>query len=194
MKKRSLITNIFLLLIMGLTYVASFGFALPSQSLALKGCTGENNVALQITVDDSSDVKAYMDKLERLGVYGTFFFCEQCFKDNGKIMSEVLSRGHGVGFYVCEEHEGKETDMYIGNGYSVPVMSYNDGSALRQIGPSIDFEKLKTHAVWQQILQENIYGDMFIRIAANNEFDEFEKVVQIIRDKGYTILKVEEML
>ncbi len=194
MKKRTVITNIFLILIMGLTYVASFGFALPSQSLALKGCTGENNIALQITVDENSDVAAYMDRLEKLGAFGTFFFCEQCYKDKSCVISEVISRGHGVGFYVCEEHEGKETDMYIGHGYSVPVMSCDDGSALRRIGPSIDFEKLKTHAAWQQLLQENIYGDMFIRIDANNEFGDFEKVVQIIRDKGYTILKVEEML
>jgi hypothetical protein len=179
---------------MGLTYVASFGFASPSQGLALKGCTGENNVALQITVDDNSDVEAYMDTLERLGAYGTFFFCEQCYKDDGTVIKEVLARGHGIGLYVCEEHDGKEADMYIGNGYSVPVMSYDDGSDLRHIGPSIDFETLKTHAVWQQILQENIYGDMFIRIAADNDFDDFEKVVQIIREKGYTILKVEEML
>lgn len=192
--KRTLITNLFLILIMGLTYVASFGFASPSEGLALKGCTGENNVALQITVDENSDVEAYMDELEQMGVYGTFFFCEQCYKDNGEKISEVLSRGHGVGFYICEKHEGKDTDMYIGNGYSVPVMSYDDGSALRHIGPSIDFAKLKTHAVWHQILRENIYGDMFIRIDADNEFDDFEKVVQIIRDKGYTILKVEEML
>ncbi len=193
-KKRSLITNIFLVLIMGLTYVASFGFALPSQGLALKGCTGENNVALQITVDENSNVEAYMDELEQMGVYGTFFFCEQCYKDNGAVINEVLSRGHGVGFYICEDHDGKETDMYIGNGYSVPVMSYDDGSALRHIGPSIDFAKLKSHALWQQLLQDSIYRDMFIRIDADNEFEEFEKVVQIIRDKGYTILKVEEML
>ena len=193
-RKRSIITNTFLILIMGLTYVASFGFALPSQGLALKGCTGENNVALQITVNDNSDVEAYMDALERLGAYATFFFCEQCYKDNGTMISEVISRGHGVGLYICEEHEGKETDMYIGNGYSVPVMSYDDGGALRQIGPSIDFAKLKTHPIWQQLLQDNIYRDMFIRIDADNEFKEFEKVVQIIRDKGYTILKVEEML
>jgi len=179
---------------MGLTYMASFGFALPSQGLVLKGCTGKNNIALQITVDDYSDVEAYMDTLERLGAYGTFFFCEQCDNANGATINEVLSRGHGVGFYVCNTHQGSETDMYIGNGYSVPVMSCGDGSQMRRIGPSIDFEKLRLHKIWRQILQDSIQRDMFIRIKADNEYEDFEKVVQIIRDKGYTILKVEEML
>ena len=153
----------------------------------LKGCTGKNNIALQITVDDYSDVEAYMDTLERLGAYGTFFFCEQCDNANGATINEVLSRGHGVGFYVCNTHEGRETDMYIGNGYSVPVMSCGDGSQMRRIGPSIDFEKLRSHKIWQQILQDSIQRDMFIRIKADNEYEDFEKVVQIIRDKGYRI-------
>ncbi len=193
-RKRSLVTNIFLVLIMGLVYVASFGFAQPTQGLALKGCTGGSNVGLQIAVTQDSDVTAYMDAMDRMNVQGTFFFCEQCIKDNDGAVSEVLARGYSVGYYVCAAHEGIDSDMYIGNGYSVPVMSYESGSGVRHIGPSIDFEKLKKHENWQQVLRDSVFKDMFIRIEADNEMLEFEKVVQIVRDKGYTILKVEEML
>lgn len=193
-RKRSLVTNAVLVLIMGLVYVASFGFARPAQGLALKGSTGGSNVGLQIAVNADSDVSAYMDAMERMGVEGTFFFCEQCIKSNDDIVSAVLARGHSVGYYICAAHEGTETDMYIGNGYSVPVMSYDNGSGIRHVGPSIDFEKLKKQKNWQQVLRDSIFGDMFIRIDADNELMNFEKVVQIVRDKGYTILKVEEML
>lgn len=194
LRKRSVVTNIALLLIIVIVYAASFGFASPSQGLALKGCTGGSNVALQIAVTDSSDVEAYMDALDRADAHGTFFFCEQCCKNVESLIGEVIARGHSVGYYVCTEHEGGDSDMYIGNGYSVPVMSYDDGRNMRHIGPSIDFEKLKKQENWPQLLRDNIFGDMFIRIEADNKIDEFEKVVQIVRDKGYTILKVEEML
>jgi hypothetical protein len=193
-RKRSLVTNVCLVLIMGIVYTASFGFARPAQGLALKGCTGGSNVGLQITVTQNSDIDAYLGAMERMGVSGTFFFCEQCSKNSGDIVDVVLARGHSVGYYVCVRHDGKETDMYIGNGYSVPVMSYDSGSGMRHIGPSIDFQKLRTHEDWQQVLQDSIFGDMFIRIEADNDVIDFEKVVQIVRDKGYTILKVEEML
>ncbi len=193
-RKRSLVTNTILVLIMGLVYMASFGFAQPVQGFALKGSTGGSNVGLQIAVNANSDVEGYMDAMERLGVEGTFFFCEQCIKNDDAIIDEVLARGHSVGYYVCAEHEGTGSDMYIGNGYSVPVMSYDNGSGLRHVGPSIDFEKLKQQKDWQQVLSDSIFGDMFIRIEADNQMLEFEKVVQIVRDKGYTILKVEEML
>lgn len=193
-RKRSLVTNAVLVLIMGLVYVTSFGFTRPVQGFALKGSTGGSNVGLQIAVNADSDVAAYMDAMERMGVEGTFFFCEQCIKNNDGIIDEVVERGYSVGYYVCTAHEGTESDMYIGNGYSVPVMSYDNGSGLRHIGPSIDFEKLKKQKNWQQVLRDSIFGDMFIRIEADNEMMDFEKVVQIVRDKGYTILKVEEML
>ena len=193
-RRRSLVTNAVLVLIMGLVYVTSFGFARPVQGFALKGSTGGSNVGLQIAVNADSDVAAYMDAMERMGVEGTFFFCEQCIKSNDSIIDEVLARGYSVGYYVCAAHEGTESDMYIGNGYSVPVMSYDNGSGLRHIGPSIDFEKLKKQKDWQKVLGDSIFGDMFIRIEADNEMMDFEKVVQIVRDKGYTILKVEEML
>lgn len=193
-RKRALVTNLFLVLIMGLVYVASFGFAQPVQGLALKGCTGGSNVGLQIAVTQDSNVTAYMDAMDRMDVQGTFFFCEQCIKDNDGMVGEVLGRGFRVGYYVCAKHEGVDSDMYIGNGYSVPVMSYESGSGVRHVGPSIDFQKLKKNDDWQQVLRDSIFGDMFIRIEADNEMTEFEKVVQIVRDKGYTILKVEEML
>ncbi len=193
-RKRSLVTNICLVLIIGFVYVTSFGFARPSLGLALKGSTGGSNIGLQISVTQGTDVAAYLDAMDRIDVQATFFFCEQCIKDNGEMLDEVLSRGQSVGYYVCEAHDGIESDMYIGNGYSVPVMSYDNGSGVRHIGPSIDFEKLKRQDDWPAVLRDNIYGDMFIRIEADNEMSEFEKVVQIVRDKGYTILKVEEML
>lgn len=192
--RRTLVTNICLVLIIMLVYVASFGFITPAQSLALKGCTGADNVGLQIMVDENSDVDAYMDRLDEMGVSVTFFFCEQCCKNSSEAIGAVLERGHGVGYYVCGKHEGKQTDMYIGNGYSVPVMSCDDDGDVRHIGPSIDFTRLKTLDDWQHVLAESIFADMFIRIHADNQFEEFEKVVQIVRDKGYTILKVEEML
>ncbi len=193
-RKRPVVTNLCLIIIMGMVYAASFGFARTGQGLALKGCTGGNNVALQITVKEDSDIDTYMDTMDEMGVGGTFFFCEQCRKDEDGMIAHVLERGFGVGYYVCARHEGKETDMYIGNGYSVPVMSYDDGSSVRHVGPSIDFEKLKEKENWPQIFKETVAGDMFIRIEADNDIGQFQKVVQIVRDKGYTILKVEEML
>ena len=192
-RKKTLVTNIFLVLIIGLVYTASFGFTQPVKGLTLKGCTGGSNVGLQIAVTQNSDVEGYMEAMDQMGVQGTFFFCEQCRFVDGMI-EHVLARGHSVGYYVCAAHEGTESDMYIGNGYSVPVMSYDNGSGMRHIGPSIDFEKLKKQSDWPKVLEESIFDDMFIRIDADNEMTEFEKVVQIVRDKGYTILKVEEML
>ena len=84
--------------------------------------------------------------------------------------------------------------MYIGGGFSVPVMSYEDSSGMLQVCPSINIAKLKKIENWPEILSSKISGDMFLFVAADNDHTEFKKVVQIVLDKGYTILKVEEML
>ena len=188
------ITNLFLVMIIGLVALASFGsHALAAQGPALKGRTGANNVALQIAVDQSSDVVAYMDALESVGAHGTFFFCSQCYVDH-TLMLQVKQRGHGVGYYTCAAHENQETGMYIGGGYSITVMSYETGETLQQVCPSINLTKLRSLGNWQDVLSRRISGDMFLYVEADNDQEDFKKVVQIVLDKGYTILKVEEML
>ncbi len=188
------VTNMCLLVIIGLVALASFGsHALAAQGPALKGRTGADNVAIQIAVDQSSDVEAYMDILEQAGAHGTFFFCSLCNTDNA-LIQEVLRRGHGVGAYTCAAHENRQTGMYIGGGYSVTVMSYKSGETVRQVCPSIDLTKLTKLDDWQEVLSREISGDMFLYVAANNDQPDFKKVVQIVLDKGYTILKVDEML
>ena len=189
-----IVSNLCLLLIIGLVALSSFGtHALAAREPALKGRTGADNVALQIAVDQSSDVEAYMEALERAGAHGTFFFCSQCYVDNA-LLQQVKQRGHGVGYYTCAAHEGQETGMYIGGGYSVTVMSYDDGENMQQVCPSINLTKLKKLDDWTEVLSRRISGDMFLYIAADNDQEDFKKVVQIVLDKGYTILKVDEML
>ncbi len=188
------VTNIILMMIIGLVALSSFGsHALAAREPALKGRTGADNVALQIAVDQSSDVEAYMDLLENAGARGTFFFCSQCYTDSAMIQ-EVIRRGHGVGSYTCSAHDKQQTGMYIGGGYSVTVMSYKSGDSVQQVCPSINLTKLKKLKNWHEVLSGQISGDMFLYIAADNDQEDFKKVVQIVLDKGYTILKVDEML
>ena len=189
-----IVSNLCLMMIIGLVALSSFGLhALAAREPALKGRTGADNIALQIAVDQSSDVEAYMDVLEKAGAHGTFFFCSQCLADSA-LIEEVMLRGHGVGSYTCAAHENRQTGMYIGGGYSVTVMSYKSGDSVRQVCPSINLTKLTKLDDWQEILSRQISGDMFLYTAADNDQDEFKKVVQIVLDKGYTILKVDEML
>ena len=192
---RGLITNLCLLLIISLVYLATFGqHALrAAYEPALKGYTGTDNIGLQIAVNQSSDIEAYMETLEKMGVKGTFFFCAQCLKDDS-LVQEVKQRGHGVGFYTCAAHEGADTEMYIGGGYSLPVMGYEEGDTLLKVCPSINLSKLKKMNNWMDVLSDHIRGDMFLYVVADNDQDDFKKVVQIVLDKGYTILKVDEML
>ncbi len=191
---KTLFSNCCLMLIIAFVYLAAFGpMGKISDGPVLKGCTGGENIALQIAVTQDSDIQAYMEKLERSGAFGTFFFCEQCGFGSADT-EEIKERGHAVGLYVCSEHKGQKTDMYIGGGHSVPVLHYFQNGSLRQIGPSIDLERLRNMSNWLQLFSDSLKGDMFIRIVADNQFDEFEKVVQIVSDKGYTILKVDEML
>lgn len=193
---RALTTNLCLLLIIFLVYAAAFGplgQAVALQGPALKGRTGADNIALQIAVDQHSDLQAYMDALEKLGVRGTFFFCTQ-YQTDDRMIQEVKQRGHGVGYYSCAANDGTEAGMYIGGGYSVPVMSYEDNGDVREVCPSINLTKLKKLDNWPEVLDNSISGDMFIYLMADNDQDDFKKVVQIVLDKGYTILKVDEML
>lgn len=192
--KITALTNGCICLIIAFVYYASFGqFGQTANSPVLKGVTGGENIALQITVTEKSDINAYMDTLERAGAKGTFFFCEQCGIDSG-VIEQVAQRSHGVGYYVCPKHKGRNTDMYIADGFGIPVMKYNDGDTVRHVAPSIDLAKLKQRADWPRVLEESVCKDMFIRIVADNVIWEFEKVVQIVSDKGYTILKINEML
>jgi|AGTN01.2.fsa_nt_gi hypothetical protein len=192
--KKTLITNMCLAVIIALVYIAAF---IPSESLlgegpALKGSTGENVVGLQIVVEDESNIAAYLDTLERYGVKGTFFFSEHKTEANEPTLSSVAGRGHGVGYYISENT--RASTLYIGGGYSIPVMSYAAEDGVREVCPSVDVSKLSQMDDWTSALSDTLAGDMFIYILADNNFDDFEKVVQIVLDKGYTILKINEML
>ena len=73
-------------------------------------------------------------------------------------------------------------------------MNYKSGNKVLQVSPSIDVDKLKEAGDWQRVLNLNLMGDMFIYISADNDLADFEKTVQIVLNKGYTILKMDEML
>ena len=193
--KKLLVTNIGIIFIIAFAYAMAFfpiGSMLHSNPPVLKGCTGNSNIALQIVVGDESDVAAYMDVLDDFGAKGTFFFCEQCGYNEANIVQEVEARGHGIGYYSCDD--GQRVSLYIGGGYSLPVMSYKQGSGRMQVGPSIDISKLKKLDDWTKVLAERISDDMFLYIDADNDFAEFKKTVQIVQDRGYTILKIDEMI
>jgi hypothetical protein len=192
--KKTLVTNACLVVIIALVYLAAF---IPFRSAlgegpALKGNTGESVVGLQIVVDDESNIAAYLDTLERYGVKGTFFFSEQQTEAYEPTLLSVIGRGHGVGYYISEDT--RASTLYIGGGYSIPVMSYTAEDGMREVCPSVDVSKLSRLDDWPSVLSKTIAGDMFIYIRADNNFDDFEKVVQIVLDKGYTIVKINEML
>ncbi len=192
--KKTLVTNLCLALIILLVYFSAF---VPARSAlgegpALKGNTGTNVVGLQIVVEDKSNIAAYLDTLERYGVKGTFFFSEQRTDANDSTMQSVVDRGHGAGYYINEFTRASR--LYIGGGYSIPVMSAAAEEGVREVCPSVDITKLCRVDDWTSVLSEAITGDMFLYIRADNNFVDFEKVVQIVLDKGYTILKVNEML
>ncbi len=193
--KRTVITNIFLAVIIVSVYIIAFvpfGGVMQGTGPALKGNTGKDVIGLQIVVEDQTDVAAYLDALDRYGVKGTFFFQEQQAEALQPLILEAVQRGHGVGYYI-NEHT-RAALLYIGGGYSIPVMSYDEGEGVQTVCPSIDMSKLSLVNDWTAVLSEALAGDMFIYIRADNNFSDFEKVVQIVLDKGYTILKVNEML
>ena len=189
--KKTLITNACLMLIVAGVYLMAFWpFGELLRGPAMKGNTGQDNVGLQIAVSEQSDVAAYMDWLDARGETATFFFNDQRQEAAQKALM-VLKRGHGIGTYTCDEDKGS---MYVGAGYSVPVMSYAQSGGAVQVGTSIDVAKMQSRADWEDTLCASLSRDMFLLIQADNDFDDFEKIVQIVRDKGYTILKIDEML
>lgn len=192
--KKTFVTNLCLAAIIALVYLAAFMPAHAALGVrpALKGNTGENVVGLQIVVDDKSNIAAYLDTLERYGVKGTFFFSEQQTEAQKPTLLSVLGRGHGIGYYISEYT--RSSALYIGNGYSIPVLSAAAKDGMCEVCPSVDISKLSRLDDWPSVLSESITGDMFIYIRADNNYADFEKVVQIVLDKGYTILKVNEML
>jgi hypothetical protein len=191
----NIFTNLGLLLIIGLVSLGTFGahLLLDKEQPALKGRTGADAVGLQIGVMAATDVDAYMDALEELGVRGTFFFRAPDASSVDTLAAEVKQRGHGVGYYDAAD-VGSEAGMYIGGGYSVPVMSYEAGGAMEQVCPSINVARLKRVDDWPDVLSARLAGDMFLYIAGDNDQAGLKKIVQIVLDKGYTILKVDEML
>jgi hypothetical protein len=193
--KRLLVTNIALAAIIAFVYLSAFSAypALFMRGPIMKGNTNGDNVALQIAADENSDVASYMDTLDRFGVKATFFFSEQQYSQNDDVLKQVQGRGNGVGYYPCKG-SGQRLMLYIGGGYNIPVMSYLSGSQVLQVCPSIDIEKLQNGDDWQQVFSKNLLGDMFIYTSADNNMADFEKVVQIVLNKGYTILKMDEML
>ena len=192
--KKALVTNIGIAVIIALVYFCAFMPFDIMRGPVMKGSTNGENIALQIAVNDSSDIGAYMDSLDAFGIKGTFFFPEQFYMENRQVIRRVIERGNGIGYYVCKKDDGQRLVLYIGGGYSVPVMSYVKGSRVVQVCPSIDVDKLKNGEDWQQILGESLLGDMFIYTNADNNLHDFKKVVQIVLNKGYTILKMDEML
>jgi hypothetical protein len=73
-------------------------------------------------------------------------------------------------------------------------MSSTEEGGVREVCPSIDVSLLSHTDDWTHVLSDSVAGDMFLYIRADNNLSDFEKVVQIVVDKGYTILKVSEML
>lgn len=194
--KKILVTNIGLALIIVFVYFAAFMPIYPvplTRGPLMKGNTGGDNIALQISVNDGSDVESYLDMLDRFGIKATFFFPEQ-YSDGNYLVKQVADRGNEVGFYPCKDDNSQRLVLYIGGGFSMPVMNYVSGDKVLQVSPSIDIDKLKETGDWQQSLNENLTGDMFVYTSANNDFRDFEKIVQIVLNKGYTILKMDEML
>jgi hypothetical protein len=190
--KKTLVTNISLAAIIVFVYFAAFTPFDVIRGPVMKGSTNGNNVALQIAVDDGSLIVPYMEMLDDFGVKATFFFSEQLYSRND-IIKQVLESGNGIGF-IGSRDTGKRLVLYIGGGYSIPVMEYVSGKSVLRVSPSIDVEKLKAKGNWQQVLSENLSGDMFIYTSADDEMSDFQKVVQIVLNKGYTILKMDEML
>lgn len=174
-------------------YFASFGGLWHTANApVMKGCTGEDNIALQIMVDSKSDIDSYIDVLERANAKGTFFFCTLCQQDDMAIEA-VRKKGHGVGYYVCDKHTQSDKGMYVGGGHTIPVMQYKESGNVRLVAPSIDLRVLTRNKDWPKLFEQSLRKDMFVGIFANN-ICEFEKAVQIVSDKGYTILKINEML
>ena len=120
-----------------------------------------------------------------------FFFWAQQTEGMAPVLREVMERDHGIGYI---SGSTRSAALYIGGGYSIPVMNCSEDDGVQEVCPSLDVSKLCLSSGWPDALADALTGDMFIYIRADNNFSDFEKVVQIVLDKGYTILKVNEML
>lgn len=195
--KRLLVSNIGVLLIIVFVFLCAFTpFDLSFLNIgpAMKGNTHGSNVALQLSVNYDSDVAKYIEILKEEGVIATFFFPEQYYLENSGVLKKVINSGNGAGYYVSGIRGNDKLSFYLGGGVSIPVMSYISGNGARQVCPSIDLSKLNAYYDWKQVLEEKLKADMFINVDADNNYEELKKIVQIIRDKGYTILKMDQML
>lgn len=190
--RKTLVTNISLAAIIVFVYFMAFAPFGLVRGPVMKGSTNGRNIAIQIAVSDDSLIEPCMDMLDRFGVKATFFFSEQLYNRND-LVGKVTERGNGIGY--CGNREtGQRLVLYIGAGYSIPVMDYVSKNTVVRVSSSIDVEKLKMKGDWQQTLKDNLSGDMFIYAAASGDLGDLEKVVQIVMNKGYTILKMDEML
>jgi hypothetical protein len=191
------VTNIAILFIIAFVFLCAFtpvDLAFLSAGPVMRGNTNGNNIALQLSADGESDIPAYMDELDSLGIKATFFFPENFYIGNSAMLEKIIGRGNGVGYYVNRESADERLAYYLGSGVNVPVMSYISGSSTIEVSPSIDVSKLKKADGWQRVLKDNLAGDMFVYTDADNNLDELKKIVQIVRNKGYTILKMDDML
>lgn len=171
--RKAVITDICLAVIIMMVYFAAFiGVKLLSDKPALKGNTAENLVGLQIAIDEQSNVEKYIEILEEYEISATFFF-----DTSSDAMQDLSQQGHSVGFL----HE-RDT---------LPVMSIDGGS--KMISTSIDLDQLIKSKGWEELLDAKVAAGMLMFITADNNFSEFEKIVQIVLNKGYTIVKMEEM-
>jgi len=171
--KRTLITDICIaLIILGVYAVVFVSGSIFSGRPALKGNSSGSKVGLQIAVIPTSDVGAYISMMSDLGICATFFFDSA----QRELAAKIEHAGQSVG--------------QIEQAQSVPVMSYGQG---RKVGTSIDIDRLKQRDDWQQVLSESVSAGMLLYVVADNDFDDFEKIVQIVLDKGYTIVEMEEM-
>lgn len=172
--KRTVITDLCLAAIIICVYVTVFAGTSILSKPAFKGSTGQNKVGLQIAALETSDIDAYLDMLSEYEISATFFFDNRIEED---VKERIENLGHSTGRFE--------------DGKTYPVMSYAQGT--KKVSPSIDVTQLKESSDWQQVLEQSIAPDMLIFVSADNNFSEFEKIVQIVLDKGYTIDRMEEM-
>jgi len=184
--KNTLILDLCILAVIAAVSLAAFWLpGVDTGGPALRGNTDANGIGLQIAATGEEDTARYLDALDEIGAKATFFFPEETQPDDA--MALVRSRGHGVG-------TRGENGMYIGGGASVPVMSYRSGSGIRQVAPSIDTTKMFVHSEGAQQFASSLHRGMFVYVDAADDFADFQKIVQIAVDKGYTMLKIDEML
>lgn len=177
MQKRSikevLVTDTLLIVIILMVYFTAFigGMLLPGRPV-FRGSAEGDMVGLQIAVGKGSNVEEYIAVLKKYEISATFFF-----ENSGAHMKELIGEEHSTG--------------YLHSTEAMPVMSYSGGSEV--ISTSIDLDKLRAKQEWEGLLEEKVACGMLLFVSADNNLYDFEKIVQIILDKGYTIVRMEEM-